>query len=225
VSLTAGIVKLTVAVLEFRLPSFTRNVKLSDPLKFAAGVYVTVAVQVPAAQLGVPIVPNDPGVGPVTIENVSRSALASVADSVITAAVSSGVVTLWPLATGAVLPTLIVTVPTAVPPFPSLTVYVKLSDPEKFALGVYVTFAPPVPTAAVPFNGAVTAVTVNVLPSTSVSFASTLITLALLFFATVALSATATGGSFTAVTVIDTVAAAEANAPSLTVNVKLSGPL
>jgi hypothetical protein len=35
----------------------------------------------------------------------------------------------------------------------------------------------------------------------------------------------ATGGSFTAVTVIVTVAGAEVSEPSLTVNVKLSGPL
>jgi hypothetical protein len=191
----------------------------------AAGVYVTVAVQVPAAQLGVPINPNVPCVGAVPIANVSGSLFASVADNVMAFAVSSAVVTLWAEATGAALPIVTVTAPIAVPPFPSLTVYVKLSDPEKFALGVYVTFAPPVPTAAVPFNGAVTAVTVRVFPSTSVSFASTLITLALLFFATAALSATATGGSFTAVIVIDTVTAVEVSNPSLVVNVKLSGPL
>jgi hypothetical protein len=95
----------------------------------AAGVYVTAAVQLPAAQLGVPIAPKVPCVGLATIANVNGSALASVADSVITFAVSSAVVTFCPLATGAVLPTFTDTVPTAVPPFPSLTVYVKLSAP------------------------------------------------------------------------------------------------
>jgi hypothetical protein len=92
-------------------------------------VKVTNAVQVPAVQLGAPIVPNDPWVGAATIANVNASPFASVADKAITAAVSSAVVWLCALATGAVLPTLIDTVAAAEVRLPSLTVNVKLSGP------------------------------------------------------------------------------------------------
>ena len=100
-----------------------------------------------------------------------------------------------------------------------------MSVPLNPGLGVYSTFAPLTPTVAVPFSGAVTAVTVNVFPSISVSFVSTAITLFVLFAATVAVSLTAAGGSFTAVTLIVTIAAADVTKPSLTVKAKLSGPL
>jgi hypothetical protein len=86
-------------------------------------------VQVPAAQLGVPIEPTVPCVGAATIENVNASPFASVADKAITAAVSSAVVWLCPLATGAVLPMLTDTVAAAEVKLPSLTVNVKLSEP------------------------------------------------------------------------------------------------
>ena len=80
--------------------------------------------------------------------------------------------------------------------------------------------APPVPTAAVPLVGVETAVTVKVSPSGSVSLARTSITLAVLFLATVAVSALAVGAWLA--TVMFTVAAAEVAVPSLTVKVKLS---
>ena len=85
------------------------------------------------------------------------------------------------------------------------------------------TLAPPVPTAAVPLVGVLTAVTVKVLPSGSVSLASTSITLAVLFLATVAVSALAVGAWLAMV--MFTVAAVELTVPSLTVKVKLSVPL
>ena len=83
--------------------------------------------------------------------------------------------------------------------------------------------APPVPTAAVPLVGVLTAVTVRVSPSGSVSLASTSITLAVLFLATVAVSALAVGAWLAMV--MFTVAAVEVAMPSLTVKVKLSVPL
>ena len=62
----------------------------------AAGVYVTLAVQLEprplGVQLGVPIAPNVPCVGAVAIANVNASPFASVPDNVITFAVSSAVV-------------------------------------------------------------------------------------------------------------------------------------
>jgi len=135
------------------------------------------------------------------------------------------VVTLCAFAVGAPFPTFTLTVAVAVPPCPSFIFYVKLSDPEKFAFGVYVTFAPPVPTAAVPLVAKPTAVTVSVSPSISVSFVNTLITLFVLFLATEAESFTATGKSFTEVTVKVIVAGGETNTPSFPLNVKLSEPL
>jgi hypothetical protein len=88
----------------------------------AAGEYVTVAVQVPAAQFGVPIAPTVPWVGAAPIANVSGSLFASVPDNVITNGVSSTVVWLCPLATGAVLPMLTDTVAAAEDKLPSLDV-------------------------------------------------------------------------------------------------------
>jgi hypothetical protein len=184
-------------------------------------VYVTFAL----VDVSCVIEPKLPCVGATPTLNVSASPFGSLPVNVMITGTSSGVVTLCALATGVPFPTLTLTVAVAVPPFPSLIVYVKLSDPEKFAFGVYVTFAPPVPTADVPLVAAVTDVTVNGFPSRSVSFVNTVITLLLLFFDTDAASFTATGESFTAVTVIETVAAIEVNTPSLAVNVKLSGPL
>jgi hypothetical protein len=62
----------------------------------AAGVYVTLAVQLEpdplGVQLGVPIEPNVPCVGAVPIANVNAALSRSVAVNVITAAVSSAVV-------------------------------------------------------------------------------------------------------------------------------------
>ena len=70
----------------------------------------------------------------------------------------------------------------------------------------------------VPLVGWVTAVMVRVVPvSGSVSLPNTAIGLALESSATVAVSSTASGGSLTGVTVIDTVAVSVAPAPSETV--------
>src|SRR5262249_48730584 len=69
-------------------------------------------------------------------------------------------------------PTAIVTVPTLVPPCPSLAVYVKLSSPLKVLLGVYVD-EPSALTVAVPFARLVVLGAVSWWPSGSVSLAST----------------------------------------------------
>ena len=69
-----------------------------------------------------------------------------------------------------------------------------------------------------------TDVTVSVSPSTSVSFARTF-TSVKLSSATVAVSLTALGGSFTGVTVSETVATFESRVPSFALKVKESGPL
>ena len=101
----------------------------------AAGVYVTVAVQFEpnplGVQLGVPIAPNVPCAGAVTILNVKAALSISVADSVITAAVSSALVTRWEFEAGASLTavTVIETVTAGEVKLPSLTVNVKLSGP------------------------------------------------------------------------------------------------
>jgi hypothetical protein len=197
-------------------------------------VYVTLAVQVPAAQLGDPIAPNVPCVGAVPTANVSASPFASVADSVITAAVSSAVVTLCALATGAVFPTATVTVAATEFNVPSFTLNVKLSDPVKLAVGVYVTLAVqldpnplgvqlvPVMAPTVPLVGAVTIANVNAALSMS---APDKVTTTAVFFAVDTVWPFAVGASFTAVIVRLTVAAAELRLPSLVVKVKLSAPL
>jgi hypothetical protein len=63
----------------------------------SAGVYVTLAVQLDppplGVQLGVPITPSVPCVGAVTTAKVNPGLSTSLPDKVITAAVSSGVVT------------------------------------------------------------------------------------------------------------------------------------
>ncbi len=69
--------------------------------------------------------------------------------------------------------TVTVTVAVSVPPFPSEIVYSNVASPLKFASGVKVT----VPSAfktTVPSIGLLTAVIVNVSPSKSVSFGSTM---------------------------------------------------
>jgi hypothetical protein len=101
----------------------------------AAGVYVTLAVQLDPDPLGVqvavPIVPSVPCVGAVPIANVNAPLSISVPDNVITAAVSSAVVTLCALDTGASLTavTVIETVAAGDVKLPSLAVNVKLSGP------------------------------------------------------------------------------------------------
>jgi hypothetical protein len=97
----------------------------------AAGVYVTLAVQLPAAQLGVPIAPSVPCVGAVPIANVNAALSMSVPAKVTASAVFFAVVTLWALETGASFTAVIVrlTVDAAEVRLPSLDVTVKLSGP------------------------------------------------------------------------------------------------
>src|SRR3990172_9217452 len=99
---------LTVAGLLLSEPSFTVKLKLSGPFRLAFGVYVTCAE---VAVRGV-IALNTPRVGPVPIANAKGSPLGSEPVKVIAMAVSSAVVTLWELATGELLMTVTVTVPT-----------------------------------------------------------------------------------------------------------------
>jgi hypothetical protein len=101
----------------------------------AAGVYVTCAVQfVPnplGVQLGAPNVPKVPCVGTAPSANVTDALSTSLADNVITAAVSSAVVTDCALDTGASFTAVIVrfTVATLESKLPSFALNVKLSGP------------------------------------------------------------------------------------------------
>jgi hypothetical protein len=97
----------------------------------AAGVYVTEAVQLPAAQLGVPSEPNVPCVGAVPTANVKAALSISLPDSVINLAVSSAVVTDCALAVGTSFTAVIVrlTVAATETRDPSFVVNVKLSGP------------------------------------------------------------------------------------------------
>jgi hypothetical protein len=97
----------------------------------AAGVYVTVAVQLPAAQLGVPIAPNVPFVGAVTILKVNAALSMSAPDKVTATAVFFTVDTVCPFAVGASFTAVTVRLTVAAGEVndPSLTVNVKLSEP------------------------------------------------------------------------------------------------
>jgi hypothetical protein len=125
----------TVAAVEVKLPSLAVNVKLSDPVKLAVGVYVTLAVQLEpdplGVQLGVPIAPTVPLVGAVPIANVNAALSMSAPDKVTTTAVFFAVDTDCPFAVGASFTAVIVrlTVAAAEPRLPSLVVKVKLSAP------------------------------------------------------------------------------------------------
>jgi len=83
-------------------------------------------------QLGAPIVPKVPCVGNTPVANVNDALSISVADNVITKAVSSAVLTLCGFATGAsfTAPTVRLTVAAFEGRKPSLAVNVKLSPPE-----------------------------------------------------------------------------------------------
>src|SRR5437899_10492325 len=153
--------------------------------------------------------------------NVNVSPSASVAVSTIAFAVSSAVVTAWASATGAWLTCITVrlTVAAAESTVPSLALKVKLSGPKYPAAGVYVTFgATPL---NVPCVGATTMAYVSGSPSTSLAVSVIAFVVSWLV---VTLCAFATGGSFTAVTVIVTVATFEFSVPSFALKVKLSGP-
>ena len=204
----------------------------------AAGVYVTFAVQfddppAPGEQVVPDTAPTVPWAGLVTAK-VNASPFASVPASAITSGVSSVVVTLWALATGAVFPIATVTVAAVEFNAPSLTRKVKLSEPVKFRFGVYVTLAVqldpdplgvqvvPVIVPTDPFAGFATTLKVSAALSMS---APDNVTGIAVFFAVETDVPVAVGASLTAVIVIKTVATAEVNAPSLVENVKLSGPL
>ena len=90
-SFTSVIVRLKVATLLSTVPSFALNVKLSVPLKFAFGVYVRLAL--------LPL--RTPLVGPETIVYASGLPSASVQFRLAATAVSSGVVALPFVQTGA----------------------------------------------------------------------------------------------------------------------------
>jgi hypothetical protein len=77
---------------------------------------------------------------------------------------------------------------------PPFSVYVKLSDPQKFAAGVYVNPLPPPVIATVPPDPSVFAVIDFGPPSGSVSFANTSIAVAAASSVRVAASSTAVGG-------------------------------
>ena len=190
---------------------------------------------------GVQVVPDTaltvPWAGLVAAK-VNASPFASEPASAITSGVSSAVVTLWALATGAVFPIATVTVAAVEFNAPSLTRKVKLSEPVKLVAGVYVTEAvqlEPVPAnvttvvhvvpvidPTVPFAGLVTTLKVNA--ALSMSAPDNVIGNAV-FFAVETDVPVAVGASLTGVIVIETVTTAEVNAPSLVENVKLSGPL
>jgi hypothetical protein len=101
----------------------------------AAGVNVTLAVQLDprplGVQLGVPIAPSVPCAGAVPIANVNAALSISVPASVIVNAVSSAVVTDCALAVGTSFTAVTVNVTVAARDvrLPSLTVNVKLSGP------------------------------------------------------------------------------------------------
>src|SRR5436189_296450 len=86
---------------------------------------------------GVPV--NVPLSGPLTMVNDSGSPSTSEPVNVMPTPVSSDVVTLWPLATGASFTavTAMLTVATPESAVPSLAMYVKLSVPLNTASGVY----------------------------------------------------------------------------------------
>jgi hypothetical protein len=102
----------------------------------AAGVYVTSAVQFVPPPLGKQLVavmdPKLPWAGAAAIANVRDGLSTSLADRVITAAVSSAVVTLCPPETGASFTAVTVrlTVAAGEVSNPSLVVNVKLSGPK-----------------------------------------------------------------------------------------------
>jgi hypothetical protein len=82
-------------------------------------------------QVGVPIVPNVPCVGKAPLAKLNEALSTSLADKVITNAVSSAVLTLWPDGTGASFTDDTVTLTVAGVEFdvPSLVMNVKLSVP------------------------------------------------------------------------------------------------
>src|ERR1043166_9659701 len=217
-SFTGVTMMATVATALLVWPSLTRKVKLSPPLKLVAGVKVIAPVFV-LKPLNVPLV------GPVTMAKVSGSLSTSLPVRVIALGVSSGVVTLWPLATGASFTgvTMMATVATALLVWPSLTRKVKLSPPLKLVAGVKV-IAPVfvLKPLNVPLVGPVTMAKVS--GSLSTSLPVRVIALGV-SSAVVTLWLFATGASFTGVTVMATVATALLVWPSLTRKVKLSPPL
>ena len=147
----------------------------------------------------------------------------SLPSTLIVTDMSSSVVALSFTATGASFTAVTVTVTVAVSvSIPSLSVYLKLSVPLKFAAGVYCSW-PDGKVVTVPFAGCVTLATLWLGPSTSVSLLRTEIVTGVSSVVD-AVSSPATGASFSASTETDTVVVA-VSSPSLTVYWNVSTPL
>src|SRR5205814_1610163 len=141
------------------------------------------------------------------IVRLSPSTSLSFSNGLIVTGTSSAVLALSSTATGGSFagPTATVISAEAVPPLPSLIVYPIVAVPLKLVAGVNSTLVPPTITA-VPLVG-VTLMIVRLSPSGSLSLSSALIVTGT-SSAVLALSSTATGGSFAAPTA--TVISAEA---------------
>ena len=158
-------------------------------------------------------------------KRVSPSTSLSLFKTAIDTGVSSSVLLLSATATGASFIGLTVTLTVTSLPSntPSLTLYLKVSVPEKSFFGVYSMLLPLI--TAIPLLGVVTlpTFTLRVSPSTSLSLVSTgieTITSSLVVEA----SSTATGASLTLTTVTVTGTLFPSETPSLTVYSKLSVP-
>ncbi len=127
----------TAAGPEASAPSFTAKAKESEPLKSAAGVYVTSAVHTVPEHEGAPSGVRAPWAGPTVTENVRRLPSTSDPDSPITREVSSGVATAALAADGRSFTGETSTDTTAGDDtnVPSPTVYANESEPLKFACG------------------------------------------------------------------------------------------
>src|SRR5256886_1035740 len=202
----ASFTALTVTVISAEfvppLPSLIVYPIVAVPLKLVAGVNTTL---VPPTITAVPLVAVT-----LVIVRLSPSTSLSLSNGLIVTGTSSAVLALSSTATGASFTALTVTVISAeaVPPLPSLIVYPIVAVPLKLVAGVNSTLVPPTITA-VPLV-AVTLVIVRLSPSTSLSLSNGLIVTGT-SSAVLALSSTATGGSFTALTV--TVISAEVVPP------------
>ena len=139
--------------------------KVSEPLKSAAGTYVTE----PSTRSTDPLEAEPT----LTTDNTSPSTSVSLTNTPIVTAVSSTVDTESSFATGPsfTAPTVTVTVAESVRS-PSQTVYEKVSEPKKSRWGTYVN-EPSTPRSTVPYNAPPSSMTISTSPSGSKSLAST----------------------------------------------------
>src|SRR5690606_22205674 len=133
-SLTGVTMIETAAGADVVVPSSTVKLKPSLPLKSAAGVYVTCALD---ASIGV-IADRDPNPAGVAMANARLPPSTSLPTRVISTGASSSVLADCGIATGAssTAVTVTVTLAGAEAPLPSATVKLKLSPPLKSAAGV-----------------------------------------------------------------------------------------